>query len=161
VHDVAVAPHVHELDDVDRAGAADPLEVVAAEVDEHDVLGALLGVGEQLVGEATSSSGVLPRGRDPAIGWVIARSPVTRTSASGEAADDVVRGPVGVREAEEVHVRAGVARPQGPVDVERVGRAVEAEPLADDDLEDLAGADVLLGELDDLLVALTGGVRSR
>ena len=52
VHDVAVAPHVHELDDVDGAGAADPLQVVAAEVDEHDVLGALLGVGEQLLGEA-------------------------------------------------------------------------------------------------------------
>ena len=52
VHDVAVAAHVHELDDVDGAGPADPLEVVAAEVDEHDVLGALLGVGEQLLGEA-------------------------------------------------------------------------------------------------------------
>ena len=34
-----------------RAGLADPAQVVAAQVDEHQVLGALLGVGEQLVGE--------------------------------------------------------------------------------------------------------------
>ena len=46
-----VAADVHELDDVDGARLADPLEVVAAEVDEHDVLGALLGVGEQVLGE--------------------------------------------------------------------------------------------------------------
>ena len=32
---------------------------------------------------ATSSSGVDPRGREPAIGWVIARRPVTLTRASG------------------------------------------------------------------------------
>ena len=35
-----------------RAVVADPAEVVAAEIDEHDVLGALLLVALQLVGEA-------------------------------------------------------------------------------------------------------------
>ena len=59
---MAVAAHVHELHDVDRAGAADPLEVVAPEVDEHDVLGALLGVGEQLLGEADVVLGRLAAG---------------------------------------------------------------------------------------------------
>ena len=48
VHDVAVAADLHELDHLDGARLADPAEVVAAEVDEHHVLGALLGVGEQL-----------------------------------------------------------------------------------------------------------------
>ena len=43
-------------------GLADPLQVVAGQVDEHQVLGALLGVGQQLLGEAASSSGVLPAG---------------------------------------------------------------------------------------------------
>ena len=43
-------------------GVADPAEVVAAEVDEHHVLGALLVVGEQFLGESASSSGVAPRG---------------------------------------------------------------------------------------------------
>jgi len=42
----------HEAVDRDRAVLAHAPEVVAAEVDEHDVLGALLLVGEQLVGDA-------------------------------------------------------------------------------------------------------------
>ena len=48
MHDVAVAADVHELDHLDRARPADPAQVVAAEVDQHHVLGALLGVGQQL-----------------------------------------------------------------------------------------------------------------
>ena len=50
VHHVAVVLDDHELVDLDGAVLADPAEVVAAEVDEHHVLGALLLVGEQLVG---------------------------------------------------------------------------------------------------------------
>ena len=59
VHDVAVALDRHELDDLDGARRAHPAEVVAAEVDQHQVLGPLLGVGEQLGAER----GVLLRGR--------------------------------------------------------------------------------------------------
>ena len=44
VEDVAVALHLHVLAGAHRAGPGDPPEVVAAEVDEHHVLGALLGV---------------------------------------------------------------------------------------------------------------------
>jgi hypothetical protein len=98
VHDVAVAPHVHELDDVDRAGAADPLEVVAAEVDEHDVLGALLGVGEQLVGQAhVVLGGLAARARS---GDRVGDRPVAGDAHEGlgAAADDGVRGAVGVRQ---------------------------------------------------------------
>ena len=49
VHDVGISPHVHELGDVDRSGHADPAQVVASQIDKHGVLGALLGVGQQLV----------------------------------------------------------------------------------------------------------------
>ena len=59
MHDVAVALDAHEVDDLDAARLADPAEVVAAEVDEHQVLGPLLRVGEQLRRRA----GVLLRGR--------------------------------------------------------------------------------------------------
>ena len=59
VHDVAVALDRHEVDDLDGARRADAAEVVAAEVDEHEVLGALLRVGEQLGGQR----GVLLRRR--------------------------------------------------------------------------------------------------
>ena len=53
-------------------GAADPAQVVAAEVDEHDVLAALLGVGEQVLGQPdVVLVGVSPRGRVPAIGCMV------------------------------------------------------------------------------------------
>ena len=67
VHDVRVRLDGHEGVDRDRPVLADAPEVVAPEVDEHDVLGALLLVGEQPLGDA----GVLgrvgaarPRARD-------------------------------------------------------------------------------------------------
>ena len=47
-----------ELRHLDGAGPADPAQVVAAQVDQHHVLGAFLRVGEQLGGER----GVLLRG---------------------------------------------------------------------------------------------------
>ena len=49
MHHVAVVLHDHELVDLHRAVLAHAPEVVAAEVDEHHVLGPLLLVGEQLV----------------------------------------------------------------------------------------------------------------
>ena len=48
MHDVAVPADVHELHHLDRARPAHPAQVVAAEVDQHHVLRALLGVGQQL-----------------------------------------------------------------------------------------------------------------
>src|SRR5438046_1215188 len=49
VHDVAVVLHGHELGHADAAEPAHAAEVVAAEVHQHDVLGPLLLVGEQLL----------------------------------------------------------------------------------------------------------------
>ena len=51
VHDVAVALDLHELDHLDVPGSQTRPQVVAAEVDEHHVLGPLLGVGEQVLGQ--------------------------------------------------------------------------------------------------------------
>ena len=62
--------------DLDRAVLAHPPEVVAAEVDEHHVLGALLLVGEQVLGDrARPRPASAPRGRVPAIGRVETRRP--------------------------------------------------------------------------------------
>ena len=68
---------------VDRAVLADAAEVVAAEVDEHHVLGALLLVGEQVLGDPRVLGRVAPRGRVPAIGRVETWRPVTVSSGSG------------------------------------------------------------------------------
>ena len=38
----------HQLVDFDAADRRDPADVVAAEIDQHDVFGALFGVGEQI-----------------------------------------------------------------------------------------------------------------
>ena len=64
---------------------ADAAEVVAPEVDEHHVLGALLLVGEQALGDRASSAASAPRGRVPAIGRVETWRPVTVSSGSGDA----------------------------------------------------------------------------
>ena len=58
--------------------------VVAAEIHQHAVLGELLLVRQQVLGEARSSSAVLPRGRVPAMGRTVTVSSSTRTSTSGE-----------------------------------------------------------------------------
>ena len=51
VHDVRVALDGHELRHPHGAGVAHAADVVAAEVDQHDVLGALLLVALQLLAE--------------------------------------------------------------------------------------------------------------
>ncbi len=148
MHDVAVALDRHEVDDLDAAGLADPAEVVAAEVDEHQVLGALLGVGHQLLGEG----GVGLRGgaaRAGAGDGVEQRAPVLDLDQRLGAGADDVEGPVDpVGEAEEVHVRARVGGPQDAVDVERGGGAGRLEPLRRHHLEGLARADALLDVVD-------------
>ena len=87
VHDVAVALDEHEAIDLDGAVFADAAYVVAAEVDEHDVLGALLFVGEHFgfegavfgfVGAALAGAG------DGAVFDFAPSGVVTRTSISGE-----------------------------------------------------------------------------
>ena len=52
--------------------------------------------------------------------------------------------------------RARVDDAQDAVDVERLGRRLDLEPLAGHDLEDVAGLDVLLAVADDRLVLARG-----
>ena len=74
VHYVGEAFDVHQLGDRHGAGKADPAYVVAAQVDQHDVLGALLLAGLELIlqgvvffGRAASGPGAGDGvgGRDP------------------------------------------------------------------------------------------------
>jgi hypothetical protein len=62
VHDVRVALDAKGLGDLDGAGFRDAADVVAGQVDQHHVLGTLLGVGQQFGFVALSCSGVAPRG---------------------------------------------------------------------------------------------------
>ena len=138
MHDVRVRLDRHEAVDVDRAVLADAAEVVAAEVDEHDVLGALLLVGEQLLGDplvvlerraARARAGDRPR----------------RDVAAGDGQHRLGRGAgdLEVEEVQEVHVRARVDDPQPAVDRERVDVEVGRPALGGHDLKRVAGVDVL------------------
>ncbi len=143
MHDMAVALDHHLLGNLDRADLGDAADIVAREIQEHQMLGALLGIGEQLRGEL----GVLGRGR-------------AAPARAGERAD----GDFAVAQAHQ-HFRArshhreaavieeeqegrGVEAPERAI--EREGRQAErhAQPHRRHDLEDLAGADVLLRRLD-------------
>ena len=117
VEDVRVGLDDHVLVDADRAVLADAAEVVAAEVDQHHVLGALLRVVEQrlrlgaillLDGAARIGAGDRPR---------LGAPPGDLHQRLGRGAGDLE-----VAELEEVHVRRRVHRAQAAVDRERLDR---------------------------------------
>lgn len=51
VHDVAVALNGHEVTNFDTVKLGDAADIIAGEVDQHDVLGAFFGVVEEVLGE--------------------------------------------------------------------------------------------------------------
>ena len=53
MHDVRVPLDLHHVGELDGVVVGDPADVVAAQVHEHDVLGPLLGIGQQLGGQGT------------------------------------------------------------------------------------------------------------
>ena len=131
---------------------ADPAHVVTSKVDEHDVLGELLRVLDELGLE----SPVLLLGR--AAPACAGNRP--RHDTTAEKLHHRLGGRPHDRDAplpEEEHVRTGVHLAQHPVDVERLTAELEVEALRQHDLERVTGADVLLGNLDRLPVLLGAG----
>ena len=59
---LAIALQPHELVDPDRARLADPAQVVAHQVDDHHVLGPVLGVGDQIGGGIGIGQGIAAAG---------------------------------------------------------------------------------------------------
>ena len=138
MHHVAVVLDRHEALDLDGPVLAHPPEVVAAEVDEHHVLGSLLGIGEQLFGDPAVLVGVLTaRAR--------ARDRARRDPPAGDR-DQRLRARAGdleIAEVEEVHVRARIHRAQPAVDRERLDRNRPGPALRRHHLERVPGVDVL------------------
>ena len=117
MHHVAVSLHVHEAFHPDRARPADPAEVVAAEVDQHQVLGPFLLVLQHLF----SQTRVLGRRGSPRSGPGD-RSGLRETTGHrhqrlGAGPDDLE-----IAERDVVHVGARVHRSQSAVDRERAHR---------------------------------------
>ena len=151
VDHVAVGLDLHQPLDVHGAVLAHAAEVVAAEVDEHHVLGALLLVGEQLGGDRGVVLAARAGAGDRAGGDVAA---VDGQQRLGRGADDLE-----VLEVEEVHVRARVDVAQPAVDAERLDRGRRGPALRRDHLVGVAGVDVLDDPRDVGLEGLAGHVR--
>ena len=151
MHHVAVALEREQLVDLLGAEHADAAHVVARQVDEHDVLGALLRILLQLgrhaplvgLGAPAAARAGDRTADDAAVEQLHHRL--------GRTADD---GHLGV--ADEVHVRARVDLAQAAVHVERLGVELQVEALRQHDLEDVAGEDVLAGHGDHVGEALLG-----
>jgi hypothetical protein len=118
------------------------------------VLGALLLVGQQLLGDPRVLGGV--RAARPGAG-----DRPGRGVAAGDREQRLGRraGDLEVLEVQEVHVRARVDHPQAAVDAERVEPERRAPALRRHDLEGVAGVDVLDDPGDHRLELLAGHVR--
>ena len=140
VHDVAVEFDGVAVGDADAAGHRGAADVVAAEVEQHQMLGALLGIGEQARrGSPRPPRAVLPRGRVPAIGRIGDLAVADADEDLGARADQREAGQV-----EMIEEGRGVDAAQRAVELERRQREGRGEALREHDLEDVAGDDVVL-----------------
>ena len=89
VHHVAVAFDEHEVLDLDAAEFGDAADVVAAEVDQHDVLGDFLGVGAEIFFEGAVGGFVRAAGAGAGDGAVLDAALVYADEEFGGGADDV------------------------------------------------------------------------
>ena len=121
-------------------GAGDAAEVVAQQVDDHRVLGAVLHRGrEALARSASSSASQRPRGAVPFIGRVVSRSPSSRKNSSGDAETRCGSGPA-FRYA---RVRAPLRVAEVAVETALVALDGRAQPERVVHLVRVAGGDVL------------------
>ena len=142
VRDVREPLRLEEALDLHRAGPADAREVVPAEVDEHHVLGAVLLRGRAAAPRRRRRARVVP-----AIGFSEARRPSRLDERLRRGADECE-----AVELEQEEVRRRVDAPQRAVELERARRGRPLGALREDDLERVAGADVLLRLHDRALV---------
>ena len=144
VHDVRIALDRERLGHLDAAGAGDPADVVPRQVDQHQVLGALLRVAVELLlerlvllGRRAARAGA---GERPDRHLVAARRGLAPHQDLGRGADDLELVHV-----VEVHVGRRVERAQGAVEAERRAGVALAQALPDLHLHQVAGGDVFLG----------------
>ena len=77
--------------DAHRARGRHPAQIIARQIDQHDVLGILLRIRQQFrLQRRVEFAASAPRGRDPAIGRSCAWPPCDLTRASGEEPTTVI-----------------------------------------------------------------------
>ncbi|MPM36900.1 hypothetical protein SDC9_83504 [bioreactor metagenome] len=144
MHHVAVALHSKCLRHLHRAGLGDAADVVARQVDQHHVLGTLLGIVHQfllgrlvLLGRSTARARASQRTDGDLVAFrnrFVAHQDFGARAHHLEVAEVVV-----------VHVRRGVQRTQRAVQRQRAFRVALVDALADLHLHEVASGDQLLG----------------
>ena len=155
VHHVAVPLDFHQVGKVHRAVFGHSPDIVAGQVDQHHMLGPLLGVGEQLLFEPL----VFFLGRAAAAG---PRERPHRDLPFLDPHHDLGRSPhqLNAGGLEQEHERAGVDDPQRPIDVDGPRRSFQLQPLANHHLKNVPGADVVLAVPDRRLEPVAGETRA-
>ena len=140
VHHVAVPLDDEAVGHLHRADLGDAADVVAAEVEQHQMLGALLRVGEQFGAERRVLLGRLRRaGACPRSGGSTTLPSRRRTRISG--LEPTIGKPPKSRKNRE---RRGIDPPQRAIERERRQLEAAGEALRQHDLERVAGDDVVL-----------------
>ena len=147
MHDVAVAFDEELVGDRHAADLRDAADVVAAEIEQHQMLGAFLRIGEQFDFQRL----------------VLVRRGAARARPGDRADRHLVAGDLDQdfrartrdregAEIEEVQIRRGVGPSQRAIERKRRQRERRLETLRQNDLERVAGGDVVLGLEDHRLV---------
>ena len=154
MHHVRVALNLHQRVNDDRAVLADAAKIVAAKIDQHHVLGALLLVREQTTRELE----ILGRG-SAARARSGDRARRGRATAHGQQRFRAGANDLEVAKLKEVHVRARIYDAQATVDRERINLQLGGPALRRDHLESVAGVDVVDDFGNDILKLLAREVR--
>ena len=140
----------------DRADLRDAADIVAPEIEQHQMFGALLRVGQQFLADRLVLGAVpaaMARAGDRADGDAV----VPHTNQNlGARADN---GEIG--EVEEIEEGRRIDPPQRPVECEGRQREGRLETLRQHDLEDVAGGDIFLRPFDHSEIMFLRRVRYR
>ena len=140
VHDVRVAFDDHKIGHMHAAEFGNPAHIVAAKIDQHDMLGALLRVAEQLVAQC----GILGIGLATAAGAgnrpyggnvvLVARVQLGRCADDAQGAVRILHLKQAI-EVEVEHPRRGVDAPQAAIDGEGMRLGAARKPARHLDLK--------------------------
>src|SRR4029077_6159516 len=153
VHDLAVTLDEELFGNSDAANFGDPPYIVTAKIEQHQVLGALLGIGEEfgferliLAWRGAAGAGASNR--------------TDRHAATGGLHHDLRTGSGDCKSAEieKIKIRRWIDAAQSAIKRKRRQRERQRETLRQDDLKNISGGDILLSAHHHALVFRGRGV---
>jgi len=148
MHHVGIAFDHHQVLELHGAWLANPAQIVAGQVHQHDMLGAFLGVRQQLLGQRCIGCGIRAAapgaGNGPQRGQSLPVLPLLHLDHHlGAGADELP-----VPEIEVGHIGAGIHQPEAAVDRKGFMGQGGLQALAEHQLERVSGHDVFPGLMD-------------